>query len=387
MNPKAIPYGCQQITERDIEAVLATLRSDFLTQGPKVAAFEEAFASYIGSRYAIAVANGTAALHLSALALGVGPGKRVITTPLTFAATANSVLYCGGTVDFCDIDPQTLLLDIKNVREKLKAAPFGTYAGIIPVDFAGATIDMEAFRTLADDFGLFLLEDSCHAPGGYFTDSKGNKQNCGNGVFADLAIFSFHPVKHITCGEGGMITTNDPKLYQKLLRLRTHGITKNPKELKVNNGGWYYEMQDLGFNYRLSDISAALGISQLERAVENLSIRRSIADKYAAAFESIEEVEFMNTPNEGHAYHLAVVKVKNRNELYEHLRLHQIYAQVHYIPLHLQPYYQQRFGTQRGDFPEVENYYAQALSLPIFPTLDFKDLDYIINTIKNFYGE
>jgi UDP-4-amino-4,6-dideoxy-N-acetyl-beta-L-altrosamine transaminase len=387
MSPKVIPYGCQQITERDIEAVVATLRSDFLTQGPQVAAFEEAFASYIGSRYAIAVANGTAALHLSALALGVGPGKRVITSPLTFAASANCVLYCGGTVEFCDIDRQTLLLDIEQVRKKLEAAHVGTYAGIIPVDFAGATIDMEAFRALADDFGLFLLEDSCHAPGGYFTDSKGKKQNCGNGVFADAAIFSFHPVKHITCGEGGMITTNDPKLYQKLLRLRTHGITKNPKELTANEGGWYYEMQDLGFNYRLSDISAALGLSQLERAVENLSIRRSIADKYAAAFESIEEVEFMNTPNEGHAYHLAVIQVKNRKELYEHLRAHQIYAQVHYIPLHLHPYYQQRFGTQRGDFPEVENYYAQALSLPIFPTLDFKDLDYIITTIKNFYSE
>ncbi|MGB0376009.1 MAG: UDP-4-amino-4,6-dideoxy-N-acetyl-beta-L-altrosamine transaminase [Flavobacteriaceae bacterium] len=385
MSPKAIPYGRQQITERDIEAVVATLRSDFLTQGPQVAAFEEAFASYIGSQYAIAVANGTAALHLSALALGVGPGKRVITSPLTFAASANCVLYCGGTVEFCDIDPQTLLLDIEQVRKKLEAAPVGTYAGIIPVDFAGAAIDMEAFRALADDFGLFLLEDSCHAPGGYFTDSKGKKQNCGNGVFADAAIFSFHPVKHIACGEGGMITTNDPKLYQKLLRLRTHGITKNPKELTTNDGGWYYEMQDLGFNYRLSDISAALGLSQLERAVENLSIRRAIADKYAVAFESIEEVEFMNTLNEGHAYHLAVVQVKNRKELYDHLRAHHIYTQVHYIPLHLQPYYQQRFGTQMGDFPEVENYYTQALSLPIFPTLDFKDLDYIINTIKKFY--
>ena len=385
MSMKSIPYGRQEITESDIEAVVATLRSDFLTQGPQVAAFEEAFASYIGSQYAIAVANGTAALHLSALALGVGPGKRVITSPLTFAASANCVLYCGGIVEFCDIDPQTLLLDIKQVRKKLEAAPVGTYAGIIPVDFAGAAIDMEAFRALADDFGLFLLEDSCHAPGGYFTDSRGKKQNCGNGVFADAAIFSFHPVKHIACGEGGMITTNDPKLYQKLLRLRTHGITKNPKELTTNDGGWYYEMKDLGFNYRLSDISAALGLSQLDRAVENLSIRRAIADKYSVAFESTEEVEFMNTPNEGHAYHLAVVQVKNRKELYDHLRAHQIYAQVHYIPLHLQPYYQQHFGTQTGDFPEVENYYAQALSLPIFPTLDSKDLDYIINTIKNFY--
>ena len=386
MNLKEIPYGRQQITERDIEAVVATLRSDYLTQGPKIEAFEEAFATYVGSHHAVAVANGTAALHLSALALGVGLGKRVITTPLTFAASANSVLYCGGTVEFCDIDPQTLLLDINQVQQKLENAPPGTYAGIIPVDFAGAAIDMEAFRALADKYDLFLLEDSCHAPGGYFIDSKGRKQHCGNGVFSDAAIFSFHPVKHIACGEGGMITTNNPELYQKLLRLRTHGITKNPEELSKNDGGWYYEMQDLGYNYRLSDISATLGLSQLERAAKNLSIRRSIATKYADAFESMEEVQLMNTPSEGHAYHLAVVKVQNRKGLYDYLKTHNIFTQVHYIPLHLQPFYQKQLGTKVGDFPMVEDYYAQGLSLPIFPDLGDYHIEYIVQMIKKFYN-
>ena len=240
MKGKAIPYGRQHITEADIAAVVETLQGDFLTQGPKISAFEEAFARYVGAKYAVAVSNGTAALHLSALALGVGPGSRVITSPLTFAASANCVLYCGGAVEFCDIDPQTLLLDIDQVRKKLASVPKGTYTGIIPVDFAGAAVDMQAFKELADEYDLFLLEDSCHAPGGFFTDAQGKQQNCGNGAFADAAIFSFHPVKHIACGEGGMITTSRLDVYQKLLRLRTHGITKDPDLLHQQQGCWYY---------------------------------------------------------------------------------------------------------------------------------------------------
>ena len=386
MKEKVIPYGRQHITEADIAAVVETLQSDFLTQGPRIKAFEDAFASYVGANYAVAVSNGTAALHLSALALGVGLGKRVITSPLTFVASANCILYCGGTVEFCDIDPQTLLLDIHQVQKKLASKPRGTYAGIIPVDFAGAAVDMEAFRELADEYGLFLLEDSCHAPGGYFKDAKGKKQNCGNGAFADAAIFSFHPVKHIACGEGGMITTSRSDIYQKLLRLRTHGITKAPELLEKQEGGWYYEMQELGYNYRLSDISAALGLSQLQRAEQGLARRRTIAQTYQEAFNDSPQIKFMNKPSEGHAYHLAVVQVENRKGLYDYLRTHNIFAQVHYKPVHLQPYYKS-LGHREGDYPVVEKYYHAALSLPIFPTLDDEDLDYIIKTIRRFYGE
>lgn len=223
----SIPYGRQQITDEDIQAVVETLKSDYLTQGPKIAEFEKAFANYVGADYAVAVSNGTAGLHLCTLALDVREGDKVITTPITFAASANCVRYCGGEVVFADIDPVSYLLDIHSVRKLLESSPKGTYKGIIPVDFAGRAVHLEEYRKLADEYDLWIIEDACHAPGGYFIDSKGIKQFCGNGNFADLSVFSFHPVKHIAAGEGGMITTNDEKLYQKLLRLRSHGITKD----------------------------------------------------------------------------------------------------------------------------------------------------------------
>ena len=218
MNP--IPYGKQSISQADIDAVVEVLKSNYLTQGPKIQEFEKAFASYVNAKFAVAVSNGTAALHLSTLALNVSKGQKVITTPITFAASANCVRYCGGEIVFGDIDPETYLLDINSVRELLESSPKETYSGIIPVDFAGRAVDLEAYRKLADEYGLWLIEDACHAPGGFFIDSDGVRQNCGNGQFADLAIFSFHPVKHITCGEGGMITTNNEVLYQRLLKIR-----------------------------------------------------------------------------------------------------------------------------------------------------------------------
>eukprot|EP01137_Pigoraptor_chileana_P019791 Opistho-2@81297 len=229
MEQKAIPYGRQNITQEDIESVIATLQSDYLTQGPKIAEFENAFAGYIGSKYAVAVANGTAALHLCTLALDVKKGQKVITTPITFAASANCVRYCEGEVVFADIDPKTYLIDYESVKKLLEASPKGTYHGIVPVDFAGRAVDLEKFRKLADEYGLWIIEDSCHSPGGFFKDSKGFKQNCGNSTFADLAIFSFHPVKHIASGEGGMITTNDEALYKKT------PPAQNPRNCKV---GW-----------------------------------------------------------------------------------------------------------------------------------------------------
>jgi UDP-4-amino-4,6-dideoxy-N-acetyl-beta-L-altrosamine transaminase len=388
-----IPYGKQHISEADIHAVVETLKSDFLTQGPKIAEFEEAFAHYVGSKFAVAVSNGTAALHLNCIALNVKPGDKVITTPITFAASANCVRYCGGEVVFADIDPDTFLLSIEKVEELLKAAPKGTYKGIIPVDFTGRPINMESFRKLADEYGLWIIEDACHAPGGYFTDSKSKRQYCGNGNYADLAIFSFHPVKHIAAGEGGMITTNNEELYNKLLALRTHGIIR--EEANYENsidlaGGvdayplWYMEMQSLGYNYRLTDIQAALGLSQLKRADHGLAIRRQIAARYFDAFKGESFILRQSGVMEGHAYHLYVIEVENRLGLYNYLREHKVYAQIHYIPTHLMPYYK-NFGWKLGDLPQAESYYKGCISLPMYPTLSEEQQMQVIELIKSYY--
>jgi UDP-4-amino-4,6-dideoxy-N-acetyl-beta-L-altrosamine transaminase len=396
-----IPYGRQNITEDDINAVTEALKADYLTQGPRIKQFEDEFAYYVGAKYAVAVSNGTAALHLCAMALNVQEGEKVITTPLTFAASANCVRYCGGEVVFADIDTETYLLDINKVRELLEASPKGTYKGIIPVDFAGRAVDLKAYRNLANEYGLWIIEDSCHAPGGYFMDSKANKQHCGNGNFADLAIFSFHPVKHIACGEGGMITTNDEKLYEKLLQLRTHGIVKDEKRYKNSpafaNGStvkssavetypnWYMEMQDLGYNYRLTDFQAALGSSQLKRAEEGLAKRKEIAATYLKAFKEKKFIKGQSGVVEGHAYHLYVLEVENRLGLYNYLREHNIFAQIHYIPCHLMPYYRE-YGWNEGDMPNAENYYKQCISLPMYPTLTDEEQSFVIEKINEFYN-
>lgn len=277
---KIIPYGRQNILQTDIDAVVEVLKSDFLTQGPHIKEFEDAFASYVGSKYAVAVSNGTAALHLNAMALGVKPGDKVITTPITFVASANCVRFCGGEVVFADIDSETYLLDINNVRKLLEEDTQKEIKGIIPVNFAGRVVDMEAFKALADEYGCWIIEDACHSPGGYFINSQDEQVNSGSGRYADLAIFSFHPVKHIAAGEGGMITTNDETLYKKLLNLRTHGIQQDYSKRKYDDSLWYYEMQELGYNYRLTDIQAALAKSQLTRAEEGIAKRRAIAQKY-----------------------------------------------------------------------------------------------------------
>lgn len=379
-----IPYGKHHITEEDIQAVIDVLRSNNLTQGPKIGEFEKAFAEYVGAKYAVAVSNGTAALHLSTMALNVRPGEKVITTPITFVASANCVCYCGGEVVFSDIDPETFLLDIKNVRELLKSAVPNTFKGIIPVDFAGYPVDLEAYRELADEYGLWLIEDACHAPGGYFRDSKGETQCCGNGHYADLSIFSFHPVKHIAAGEGGIITTNDNQLYRKLLNLRTHGIQQDYNKLIDNHGPWYYEMQELGFNYRLTDIQAALAISQLRRARRNLEIRLQIAQKYDNAFKNTPIQTPKIKQNVFHAYHLYVILSKKRDELFKYLRQLDIMVQVHYIPVHYQPYYRNQ-GWGKGDLPVAEAFYQQCLSIPIYPSLTDDEQDYVIQKISEFF--
>jgi len=377
-----IPYGKQNITQGDIDAVVNVLKSEFWTQGPAVTEFETNFANYVGSRYAVAVANGTAALHLCALALNVKPGDKVITSPITFVASANCVQYCGGKIVFADIDRETYLLDINEVRKLLAADTHKAIKGIIPVNFSGRVVDMEAFRVLADEFGCWLIEDACHSPGGSFSNTAGDKIMAGSGKYADLAIFSFHPVKHIAAGEGGMITTNNKELYERLLILRTHGIQQNLSKRIYDDSSWYYEMQELGYNYRLTDIQAALGNSQLQRAKEGLLKRREIAKKYKEAFIGNAKITNRNNGySEHHAYHLYIIEVDKRKELYQFLREHNIFAQIHYIPVHLMPYYRQ-FGWKEGDFPKAEAYYKKCLTLPMFPTLQRLEQEQVINLIK-----
>ncbi len=400
---KPIPYSRHNITAKDMEAVIEVLRSDFLTQGPKIDEFEKAFAEYIGAKYAVAVANGTAALHLCTLILGLKPGDKVITTPITFVASANCVRYAGGEVVFADIDPETYLLDINEVEKLLNTSPEGTYQGIIVVDFSGRAIDLESYRKLADHYGCWIIEDACHALGGYFVDSNRALQKCGNGNFAELAVFSFHPVKHITTGEGGMITTNSEKLYEKLKLFRMHGIMKDPgdfqrtAEIALGNQpekrnlksetypGWYYEMQDLGFNYRLTDIQAALGLSQLRRAEKGLLRRKEVAEMYHEAFKEKPYIKGQTGWADGHAYHLYILEVEDRRGLYDSLRRHNIFSQVHYIPVHLMPYYQQ-FGWNVGDLPCAEKYYAHCLSIPMYPNLTLEEQSRVIDTIERYYN-
>lgn len=400
MNNHIIPYGKQHITEEDIQAVVQALKSDTLTQGPKILEFEKAFANYVGAKYAVAVANGTAALHLNCIALNVQPGDRVITTPITFAASANCVRYCGGEVVFADIDPQTYLIDYDYVKNLLEQKPKGYFKGLVLVDFAGRAVNLEKFKELADEYGLWIIEDACHAPGGYFIDSFGIQQNCGNGHFADLAIFSFHPVKHIACGEGGMITTNNENLYKRILELRTHGITRDTSKFQnskdfstgINNfsgndfPGWYMEMQELGYNYRLTDFQAALGISQLSRANDGLLKRKEIASVYAESFKDKGFIKGQSGFIDGHAYHLYVLEVTDRLALYNYLRTKNIFCQIHYIPTHLMPYYK-NFGWKEGDFMNAENYYKNCISLPMYPTLSKQEQDYVITAITQFYGK
>ena len=398
---KIIPYGRQYITQEDIDAVSQALIGDYLTQGPIIKEFEDAFANYVGANYAVAVTNGTAALHLSVLALSIKPGDKVITTSLTFAASANCIRYCGGEVVFIDIDPTTFLIDLDKVETLLKNSPKGTYKGIVPVDFAGRPINLERLKKMADEFGLWIIEDACHAPGASFLDSEGEFQKSGNGNFADLAIFSFHPVKHIATGEGGMITTNDENLYKKLLSLRTHGITKDQLNFKnsidqvggnitdTDYPGWYMEMQELGYNYRITDFQCALGISQLKRADNGLNNRTAIAKRYDLAFQNklnikSPSLEIDSKFIDKHAYHLYVLLVEDRLGLYNHLKENGIFAQIHYYPVHLMPYYR-NFGWKEGDLPNVEEYYSKCISIPMYPTLTLEEQEIVISNILNYY--
>lgn len=381
---KIIPYGKQEITDEDLKVVNDVLKSEFLTQGPAVLEFEKKFADYVGAKYAVAVSNGTAALHLCALALDVKPGQKVIATPITFAASSNCILYCGGEVEFVDIDPDTYCMDYKKVKELLEKSPKGTYAGMVPVDFAGHPVDLEKFKALAKEHGLWIIEDACHAPGGAFLDSHNQWQKCGNSKFADLAIFSFHPVKHIASGEGGMITTDSPELYKKLMLLRSHGITKNPADMESVDGGWYYEMQILGYNYRMPDMLCALGSSQLKRADLNLERRHKIADRYDRELASLPITLPKRNEKVNHAFHLYVIQTEKRKELYDFLKTRGIYAQVHYVPVSDLPYYKGK-GYSSKTTPLAKSYYDRCLSIPMYHSMTEEEQTIVIAALKEFF--
>lgn len=374
---KPLSYGRQQITTADIEAVTRAMQADYLSGGPEIEAFEREFAAYIGATEAIAVANGTAALHLCALALDVQPGQRWLLSPLTFAATAHCIRYCGAEVEFVDIDPATGLIDLDQLAQRLAEQPPGTYHGVLPVAYAGLPVDLPRLQQIIAPHGLRIIEDACHAPGGATEAFR-----CGDGQYADLSIFSFHPVKHLTTGEGGMVTTRDPHLARRIRNLRTHGIERDRSQLPAGAGGWYYEIQELGYNCRLSAIQAALGRSQLTRAAANLSRRREIAAWYQQHLADLPLTLPATAP--GHAWHLYVVRSLQRRALYEFLRQQQIFTQVHYVPLNQHPYYD-RAAQASGPLPHADAFYEQCLSLPMYPDLSEEDLLRVRDALRRFF--
>lgn len=385
MVTKPIPYGHQHINDEDVQAVVSALKSDYMTQGPLIGQFEKDFANYLGCKYACMVSNGTAALHLCAMALDIKPGDKVITTPITFVASANGFRYQGAEIVFCDIDAKTFLMDLDKLEAILKASPKGSYKAVVPVDFAGYPIDEERLRNLADEYHFAIVVDACHAPGASFIDSKGEKQMVGNGKYADLTVFSFHPVKHIATGEGGAITTNRKDLYDKVSLFRTHGITRDPSLLERNDGGWYYEMQELGYNYRITELQAALGISQLKRLNWSIQRRNEIAEKYDDAFAGTAVKTPFRAEGLVHAFHLYIIQVDpaKRKGLYDYLRANNVFSQVLYIPAHIMPYYR-RLGWKNGDMPIAEDYYSKCLALPMFPTLTDEEQDWVIEKVRNY---
>ena len=397
---RTIPYARQSIDEQDVATVCKVLRSDWLTTGPKVEEFEQALAEYVGVKHAVAVSSGTVALHCAMYAIGIGPGDEVIVPPMTFAATANCILYQGGTPVFADVDPETLLIDPQQVEAKITP----NTKAIIGVDYAGQPCDWDALRKIAKRHNLHLVDDGCHALGAEY---KGKKV----GTLADLTVFSFHPVKHITTGEGGMIVTHDQELADRLRIFRTHGITRDPKCFSSPTSNlrpltfdfsWYYEMKDLGYNYRITDIQCALGLSQLTKLPEFLKRRREIATQYDNALADIPGIELLglradvfsakrqaqsddaSAIRSTHAYHLYVIRLEgiDRGKVFKSLRENGIGVNVHYIPVHLHPYYRKRFGTGPGLCPVAEKAYDEIISLPMSAGIIDEDVEKVINAVK-----
>ena len=371
-----LPYGRQTVKNDDIDSVVKVLKGEYLTTGPYLKEFEERVAKYVGAKYAVAVANGTAALHMACFAAGIKEGDEVIVSPMTFAASANCILYCGGTPVFVDIDAKTYNIDHSIIEEKITSRT----KAIIPVDFTGQSVDMDKIRAISDKYGLIIIEDAAHALGSEYKGVKVGSQ-------ADMVEFSFHPVKPITTGEGGIITTNNDELYKKMLIFRAHGITRDSELLEENHGPWYYEQKLLGYNYRLTDIQSALGISQMNRIEEFIKRRRDIVKQYNNAFEDLKEVvtpfeaEFSNS-----GWHIYVIKINPelltvaRKEIFEALRAENIGVNVHYLPVYLHPYYK-RLGYEKGLCPRAEELYENAITLPLFPRMTNKDVKDVIDSV------
>ena len=382
-----IPYGRQNICQADIDAVVEVLRSDFLTQGPAVPAFERAVASYCGAQHAVAVNSATSALHIACLALGVGKGDAVWTTPITFVASANCALYCGATVDFVDIDPRTYNLSVDRLAEKLaKAEITGNLPKvIIAVHLCGQPCDMAGIHALSQRYGFKIIEDASHAIGGKY---KG--EPIGNCRYGDITVFSFHPVKIITTGEGGMALANDPVLANKMVRLRSHGITREPTQMThAPDGPWYYQQIELGYNYRMTDVQAALGLSQMRRLDEFVARRHAIARRYDELLADLPVLTPWQHERGYSGLHLYVIrldlKALNHSEVFERWRVNGIGVNLHYIPVYRQPYYA-RMGFNLSDFPEAERYYAEALSLPIYPALTEEQQLEVVSWLTNPIG-
>ena len=378
-----IPYSRQEISDADIAAVVDVLRSDFLTQGPAIPAFETAFAQAHGARHAIAVANATGALHIALLALGVRPGGLVWTSPISFVASANCALYVGADIDFVDIDPVTRNMSVEALKAKLEAAEAAGRLPdvVVPVDFSGLACDLKEMRGLADRYGFRILEDASHATGARYLDGPVGSD------FADISVFSFHAVKIVTTAEGGMLTTNDDDLARSLGLLRTHGVTRDAGALeRPSEGGWYYEQVALGFNYRMTDMQAALGLSQLGRMDGWRERRQALADRYDQALAGAPLKLPARLQDRASSWHLYVVELSDgvkatRAEVFAGLREAGIGANVHYIPIHTQPHYE-RMGFRQGDYPHSERYYDRALTIPLFPAMTEAEQDFVVETLK-----
>ena len=373
-----IPYGKQTIEQDDIQAVVDVLKSDFLTTGPKIAEFEQTVADYVGAKYAVAISNGTSALHAACFAAGIGPGDEVITTPLTFAASANCVLYCGGTPVFADVDPKTYNIDPDDIRRKITDRT----KAIIAVHLAGQPCDMDAIHSIAREHGLIVIEDGAHALGSVY---KGKKV----GSLSDMTTFSFHPVKPITTGEGGMIVTDNEDFYKKMVLFRSHGITRDDSMMTRNDGPWFYQQFDLGYNYRITDIQCALGCSQMQKLDRFLARRKEIVARYNEAFADCDNIitPYQLSDTES-GWHLYIVQVKNcdRRQVFEAMREKGIGVNVHYIPVYMHPYYQEH-GYENVHCANAEEIYSHIISLPLYPGLTSEQQDYVIDTLKSLCEE